>query len=1176
MKTNHKIVLGCLFLVILIASVSLVVSDTLIKPIEISLQLLQTKDVNTYALTVDQTKFNEKADESKLCVLWEITPSIGINYPGKQTNICYGSESCCNFIGLSSESKFWDDYLFIYYGRYGATHKNKISARIIHLNFDLDPYQPYDNTFYSDLAEVELSLTSQNQKSAAVSFSPPLQNDLLINITSPDNESIVVDSENVYLNISANKSVIITYSIDDLATNYLGTGTIFSAKLNGSLNYNVFSNNRQKLALSFTSSNTTTDYTYYFVVEDKRAPTLNITYNNSKIYTNLTIISSNQEKEFNIISDKYSYLTYKLNNNPMSNKIELGYLKSYSLKLNLSEGINQLTINLSDFNNNSISQTLQINFTTPSSCYNGVKDGAETGVDCGGSCSACIQFNVTTNKQTYDYGEEVLATVLSRPNSTVSLVLIQSSKVIWTQQLNSYSPNYPIYITTLIGNTTEPGYYTLNSTSYYKNTTENKVITFSIKSPESMLVVDISANATTIKEGETVKFTPNVIGYSGSLIYKWDLGNDKTVDGYAQYFTYSFNSNGTYIINLTVEDSKQKASDIETIIVRKELNVTIHVTNQSSVPLPNVTVEIDGKELETDSLGNASFSITQGIYELTVSKEGYETYENDTINITQKTTIPVMLTSRDYNSPSPKVTITSPQNNQNITSNEILVKYVVESIYDTNCSLYLKEQLGSWYLVEKTINVQTSIESNFLLKDIGYGKYYIRVDCISQSLTGSSREISFYTSIPSEDEIQEDSNIQDILLQIDQILQDSEKISKEEREVYALLKINETLQKTKTQLERYNRDLNNLQWRKLSEEEQKAEEQSIRDSIESTKSSIITKINVIESKEYVSYPQDKDLINITMKYFEAKKQKFTSSEQKFLARSLKELQSKLTVKTKIKSVNLEYISGQKEDITLINKEFSIDGSKDDIDLLEYIPKELAASAKEITFLFDHEVIEEDPLIGIGLGSLSQITYYIKSISAIEKAKETQSFLVIDKQKLGLSGITGFSVLTNLKPDFIKTANKRLIIEFIIICVLILVYLTHVTRDSQVIYYFTDHGSIKKIGIINQDIEDAKKELQKHNYESAESIYRKTQKEFSELPKNLRKQTYNKVIGLANQLDAFHINKLLDLAFFNLENNQQQKAKEIYDQVSGIYKKISKEYKGNVLSRCMELKSKLSK
>ena len=96
--------------------------------------------------TVENSQFSWDADKSKLCSRWEVNPAEA----EETTTICYGSEKCCNFVGLSPARDSWNEPFYSVYGQYGALLDNAVSAQIIYADYGLSIDEPFAEIYYSD------------------------------------------------------------------------------------------------------------------------------------------------------------------------------------------------------------------------------------------------------------------------------------------------------------------------------------------------------------------------------------------------------------------------------------------------------------------------------------------------------------------------------------------------------------------------------------------------------------------------------------------------------------------------------------------------------------------------------------------------------------------------------------------------------------------------------------------------------------------------------------------------------------------------------------------------------------------------------------------------------------------------------------------------------------------
>ncbi|PIZ53625.1 hypothetical protein COY26_01355 [Candidatus Woesearchaeota archaeon CG_4_10_14_0_2_um_filter_33_10] len=1005
--------------------------------------------------------------------------------------------------------------------------------------------------------------------------------DINLTIISPDNTTALESGENIYLNFTTNLTVSANYSFDRKEGESLGTGIEFTDLLKGELQHNTLQNGIHNITINLWDDNSSiAQHNHSFKVEDIYPPNISIKHNginlnNSEIHNTL----------ITIISDEYANINYKLNNDGYSISEDIGSDKTIDIHLDLEVGTNTLIVNVTDFHCNSRLFSVEFNFTT---CSDGIKNQGEKDVDCGGPCDDCVTFNVSTDKTNYAFEEEVMVRISSRAYSVINLTLLKSGSVMGTDIVNNPAISLPLNMISpldyLITYSHEPGSYILNATLYYinnMNVTENKIVTFTIEPPQ--LNVNINANDTTINEGDTVKFTSTVTGYTGTLSYKWDFGNDGSIESTSTEVTKTYNNNGTYTVNLTVTDNTYSASDLETIIVKKLFNVTITVKNDSGNIVTDADVEFNNIHKNASDDGKASFLVNSGTYELRVKKSSYITYYNNSVEINSNKDIELKLKYDENDYENPKITLITPDQNQKISTDSVKITYKVEDDSEVNCSLQLNEYLNSWVEKGTHENPEKNKENSFTLLGLNSGEYKYKVKCTDRyGNIGFSDIRIFYAEINSlsssagtAEMTKQDEDINSIIDKINGLLTEFEKLDKEEREVFETLEIQKKLDNAKTELSRFKRDLNNLIWRNLNETELKEAEIDIYDQIENLKDEIPTSLSVIDSTEFVAYPKDEDIENITITYLNSKNSKYSKKQEKSFIEGIKELQSLLTVTTKAKVVEISYLSNKKEKITLIEKELKINESSNGLSLVEYIPKEIAKDTSEIEFLFDYETILNDPLISINIKGLDKFAYYLRKEIKLEDIKKTKSVLITGGEIPKGNQITGFGILTNLKSGFISSDNTRILIEVLIIIILSLVYIGYSIKGTKTKYYFGDRKSLKNLKEIKRFIESAKSELDNHNYHEAKSFYRNINLIFKNLPQDMKKEVYKNIVTLSHKLDLFYINKLLDRAEFSIQNKNKEVAISAYNEITGLYKRVPLEYKSLVLEKCNKLRQSLS-
>ncbi|MDD5086405.1 MAG: hypothetical protein PHV16_01505, partial [Candidatus Nanoarchaeia archaeon] len=519
-------------------------------------------------------------------------------------------------------------------------------------------------------------------------------------------------------------------------------------------------------------------------------------------------------------------------------------------------------------------------------------------------------------------------------------------------------------------------------------------------------------------------------------------------------------------------------------------------------------------------------------------------------------------------------------------------KYKVNDDSRVNCTLQFNNQ-GSWWQDQEThTHPEKNKEKEFAIKDIKEGEYKYRIMCIdSEKNYGFSETRTFYVKLTensgsssassTETKAGETKNeiISSFMAKLEQISSGFEKLPKNEQEVIAIIKLNEKIQDAQKKLGWYERDLNNLIWRNLGEAELKQEEGRIYSEIEAMKEDIPSKLNVVDTLEFVAYPSEEEIQNIILEYLDSESSQYTKSTKNAITEKNKNMQKLLTVTTKAKIINVEYISGKTGKITLVEKILEIDQKSekysDSLFLIESIPKEFAESAKEFVFLFEHNIVKDDPLIKISNTNLPSFAYYLKRGISLNTIKNTKTLIVDDNPERAGNIITGFNVFTDMKPAFIDSANTRIIIEIIIIIVLFVIYLGYSVKTTKIRYLLFNRKSIKNIDEIKEKIEKATNELVKGDYNNAKSIYSEIQPIFSEISHDLKKEVYKDIIILSNKLDLFYINDMIDDANESVDDGNIKKAIEKYNKVRQLYSSLGPKHKQDIINKCSKLIARIS-
>ena len=223
---------------------------------------------------------------------------------------------------------------------------------------------------------------------------------------------------------------------------------------------------------------------------------------------------------------------------------------------------------------------------------------------------------------------------------------------------------------------------------------------------------------------------------------------------------------------------------------------------------------------------------------------------------------------------------------------------------------------------------------------------------------------------------EQDKSADDIVARIETSIAELNSLRSDEKEAADAMQLRKRLEKSIINVQRANRDIHSLKWRRLNSTELESETQAILGRIKNVEETTPQSIEVSEKNEFVSYPNKDDVAKALGIVINSTNQRLSGKETEELAQENYRLQSLVTVTTKSKIIDVVYLSGKKDTITVIEKlvgtekaDFSNMTQK--LAFFEVIPKEISSNLSGIELLFDHEVILEDPVLGIDISNIIQ-------------------------------------------------------------------------------------------------------------------------------------------------------------------------------------------------------------
>ncbi|MBN2422304.1 PKD domain-containing protein [Candidatus Woesearchaeota archaeon] len=832
--------------------------------------------------------------------------------------------------------------------------------------------------------------------------------------------------------------------------------------------------------------------------------------------------------------------------------------------------------------------------------YNGADD------DCNSATLDYILFDITANKQTYALGELVILTLYSIDNSDTYVTINSPSNVSYIYIF--MNETYPL--TQEFIYTNNSGLYSVEAINYYKNYTNSKIIDFDV---QNNLQLNVQANDTTIFKSESVKFTASVTGGIPPYTYEWNF-DDSTTSG-EQNPVHKFTQLKEHNVILKVTDF-QYNQKIQTIKIKviPEYVLKIKVEdNITSEEIEDAKVRLGDDYEYTNTTGGVEFRATNTTYDLKITASGYKTHRED-IKLNQSHELIIKLQPDEDEFP-PLLSLTEPINNSNISSEKVVFRFYVIDDDSVNCTLYTSHGDGWWSSEKEFTNINSDDDIRYEKSNLNSGDYYWRIECIDEDKNEVQSNNYKFTIIREESILQNELNEQEnqdvnetssYVQEIYNLLPDFNTYSPEQKKIVELLNINELIKSKKFELDKANSDLFNLRYRNdvinIMEERDK-----ILDRINEIKNTTPRAINVLKKAEFVKYVDDEDAASLLEEYIGLKHMDYSNREKNKFIESNKLLQKKTTINTGAYNVEIEYITGWKKEITLITKKVDYD-SYDNINFVEFIPKDIVESSNEVTILNKEAIIlKNDPVFELALDNINDITYYFNKKVSLDIVPQIKSLVVstdLDNAENGMGSITGFALFDKIGMSF---KNKTVfIIEILVIIILSAVYINYQFRYSQsdnekkggsampVSGHVAQPVPVTQPGpAVQQKYTQPKRQVQqnyeyvsllineinelihKKNLESAALKYSEINLLFNKLSDYHKNILFNRIFALGEQINMNYTLELVDKCYIALANNPGS-FELAYNELQEEYIKLSHEQKQRVYPEICKLLSIISR
>jgi len=670
----------------------------------------------------------------------------------------------------------------------------------------------------------------------------------------------------------------------------------------------------------------------------------------------------------------------------------------------------------------------------------------------------------------------------------------------------------------------------------------------------------------------------NAGGGFSPYTYRWEFGDGKDATG--RVATHAYSKPGEYKVILEVEDSEGNSKQIERIVeVLNTYKITV-ITKDSKTkkPIPGVELIIDTQAKTTDKDGKASFNLPAGRHRIEAYDADYEP-KYTTIKVTKPETFTVNLERIIRDEIPPEIELIKPDDKARFIREEVELVFRASDEASFTCSL-LKSEDKEWWLEEWSGDEpKGNNEESVTITGLENGTYYWKVSCEDESGNAAESEVRQFNvdrtpktlkDIKYEEMVDDIKNKTNLFkIELDNLLETASRFSPQQKEVAGLLSWSKDINRRKKQMDYFARDIYNLRFRRVNSSERLRLAENITRMFSETRDSTITDIRVANYDRSVYYPSKEELHNISNQFLKANGYTPRKYDLSAYYKKNEDLQQKLSVTTHFYHLELSYYNGNKEKVTLVHKRFTGNLSKDNISLLEFVPKGVVESAGKLQIITKNEVLLDDPLIRFEPENDS-IVYILPGHIPYDKLKGTHLVALSNEIHLErIKSVTGFSIaeLFHLKD---KTS-----VAFVIALIVVVVlgyYLLHslgfIARVWGLVKGRQDYRAIEKLQAL---ISEAKENLNRNEVDKAVVIFKEMELFFNELSDKSREQILGEIREVADQINMAKIDTLFNNAVYLVENTRIEEAKRAFNIILQFYNKLPDNLKKSVYERITSLR-----
>ncbi len=185
-------------------------------------------------------------------------------------------------------------------------------------------------------------------------------------------------------------------------------------------------------------------------------------------------------------------------------------------------------------------------------------------------------------------------------------------------------------------------------------------------------------------------------------------------------------------------------------------------------------------------------------------------------------------------------------------------------------------------------------------------------------------------------------------------------------------------------------DLEQLRTLALTKQQFDDKVTAIEQTISAARAGLALKVDILQKASYQEVPDQQSVDAAAALTLQG-----TGESEDAYLKAAAALQAATSIRTSVTQVHVSYADGSEHDYTIVSKRLSASEPQQDVVAVETVPKEMAATASDLTFIGGQPVVlQQDPVLQYSFGTLTQgrIAYAVKQ--AIDPAVARGATLVL--------------------------------------------------------------------------------------------------------------------------------------------------------------------------------------